>query len=351
MRRLTYKISGILFLVLFISLGQLIASEATKTISKSFDINGDTKIEIKNKHGNVVISRWDKNVVDLKVKIDAKGKTDAKTQKILDAIEIDISDRVSSGRLSFETEIGDISGNSSFSINYEVTMPYTNPLSVNHSFGNVFMGSHKGDLDVTVKHGQFQAEDLDNANIHIEFSYARCEVETLKSGKLDLAHSKMKVEDMGDVEINTQFSDLEIENAGSISLYAKHGKFEMENIRSFKGDIEFAGLDIGNLEESIFLGARHGNGINIEKVSNRFKNIEIEAEFSSIDINLESGAAATLDFELQFGNLKAYGDDINFDKVIKDQNSSSYKGYLVNSDASSSINVSTRHGNIRLDVD
>ncbi len=350
MRRLTYKISGIFILVLLASFSQLFAAEATKHIAKSFNINGDTKIEIENKHGNVVINKWSKNVLDLKVSIEARGKTDAKTQKILDAIDIDISDRISSGSLSIETEIGSMSGNSSFSVHYEITMPDTNPLSLTNSFGNLYMGSYEGDLDVIVKFGQFQAEDLNNANIRIEFSNARCEIEGIKSGKLDLRHSKMLLEDLGDLEITTQFSDLEIENAGSITMDAKHGKLKIENIKTFRGEIQFAGLNIENLEESIFLDAQHGNGISIENVSNRFKNIEIEGQFSSIDINIESGAVAQLDFELQFGNLKAHGEGINFSRVIKDHNTSKYEGYLGNSDATSSIKVRTKHGNIRLDV-
>lgn len=350
MRKLTYNISALFFLVLLTSFHQLFADEATKRIAKSFNINGDTKIEIKNKHGNVVINKWDKNVLDLKVSIEAKGKTDSKTQKILDAIEIDISDRISSGSLSIETEIGTINGNSSFSVHYEVTMPNTNPLSLTNSFGNLYMGSYEGDLDVVVKFGQFQAEDLNDANIRVEFSNARCEIEGIKSGKLDLRHSKMLVEDMGDLEISTQFSNLEIENAGSINIDAKHGNLDIENIKSFQGDIQFAGLKIENLEESIFLDTRHGNGISIDNVSNRFKSIEIEGQFSSIDINIESGAVAQLEFELEFGNLKAHGDGINFSRVIKDHNTSEYEGYLGNSDATSSINVRTKHGNIRLDV-
>ncbi len=351
MRRSIYKTSGICILLLLASLSQLFAIEATKRISKSFDINGDTKIEIKNKHGNVIIKKWDKNILDLKVSIEARGKTDAKTQKILEAISIDISDKISSGSLSIETKIGSISGNSKFSVNYEITMPDTNPMRLTNSFGNLYMGSYEGDLDVLVKFGQFQAEDLNDANVRIEFSNARCEIEGIKSGTIDLRHSKILLENLGDVEIISQFSDLEIQNAGAVNIDARHGDLEIENIKFFKGQMEFAGLNIENLEESMFLDTRHGNGIRIENVSNRFKNIEIEGQFSSVDINIESGAAAQLDFELQFGNLKAYGDGINFNRVIKDQNTSEYKGYLGNSNATSSIKVSTRHGNIRFDVD
>jgi hypothetical protein len=350
MKQQFYKISWSVLLVIFVANFLLAADDQQKVVSKSFNINGNTQIEISNFHGNVLIKRWDKNVLDLKVTIDAKGSNEEQTQKILDAIEISISDRISSGKLAIETEIGRIKGNSSFTVNYEVTMPDTNPLKLSNSFGNVYMGSHKGKLEINVKHGQFQAEDLDEADIEIGFAYARCEVESLKSGRLHLSHSKMMVEEMGDVEIFTQFSNLEIENAGSISLDGKHGEFEIENLRSFKGDIQFAGLKIENLEEALVLETRHGKGINIENISRDFKVIDIDADFSTVDINLQNGATAKLNFNLQFGNLRANGNGINFDKVIKDQTTSEYEGYLGDSNATSSIKVITRHGNIRFDV-
>ena len=345
-----YYSKVLLFLIILLVNVRLYADEQQKLVSKSFNISSNTEIKISNRHGNVIINRWDKNVLDLKVSIEVDSRTESKTEKVLDAIEIVITDRISSGRLSIETEIGNISGNSSFRVNYEVNMPDTNPLTLSNSFGNVYIGSYKGPMEIDVKHGQFQAEDLDKANIEIGFSYARCEVESLKSGKLDLSHSKMMVEHMGDVEIYSQFSDLEIENASSIILDGKHGNFQIENIKSFEGEIQFAGLNIDNLEESIVLETRHGNGINIDNISKSFRVIDIEGEFSTVDISLQNGSAARLNFYLQFGNLKAHGDGINFDKVIKDHTTSEYEGYLGSSTATSSVKINTKHGNIRFDV-
>ena len=117
------------------------------------------------------------------------------------------------------------------------------------------------------------------------------------------------------------------------------------------GDLQFSGLDIEYLSESLNLDTRHGDGIRIENVSNNFKKIDIESQFSSIEINLESGASAQLDFDLTHGNLRANGEGISFNKVIKDHTSSEYEGYLGSKNATASIRVLARHGNIRLKVD
>ena len=289
--------------------------------------------------------------MDLQVEIKVNGKSESKARKILDAIEIDISDRISSGSLSFSTEISKINGNSSFSINYEITMPNTNEFNLSNSFGSIYLGSHKGDLDIDLKYGQLIAEDLEKANIHISFSNAKCEIETLKSGSLDLRYSKLEIGNLEDVDISSQFSELEIENAGIVELNGRYGDFRIDNIKSLNGDIQFSGLDIDNIEESIILKTRHGGDIKLENISIKFKELDIESQFSTINIGVEKGLSAILEFDLEFGNLKAHGEGINFYKVIKENNRSEYRGYLGNENATTSIKVSTRHGNIRLNVD
>jgi hypothetical protein len=350
MKRSDYNKIFMVLMLLFLTAYFAEAEELTKRVSKSFNIKKDTKIEVSNKYGNIIIKRWDKSVFDLKVEIEAAGRNEAKTEKILEAIQIDVRDRISSGLLSVETEIGQISGNSNFSVHYEISMPATNPMKVSNSFGNIYMGSHDGDMDIVLKYGQLMAEDLKNADVRIEFSSARCEIESLSGGKLDLRYSKMEIENLGDMEIKSQFSELQIGNAGALSIDGRYGNFEIENLKSMHGDIQFSGLDIENLAGSIVLETKHGDGINLEKVSREFGKIDIEGQFSTININMENGATALLEFDLQFGNLKARGEGINFNSVIKENSSSEYSGYLGRADASCLVKVSTRYGNIRFEV-
>jgi hypothetical protein len=351
MKALYYKKAILILLIIFVSGNYLFAAEATKRVTKSFNIKSDTKIEVDNQFGNVIIKKWDQNVLELKVNIQVESKNDSRVQKMLDDIEIEITDRISSGSLSIVTEIDGNNQNSNFSINYEITMPDTNPLKLSNKFGNVYMGSYSGDLDVDVRFGQYQAEDLENATIRIEFSNAMCEIETLKSGELDIRYSKLTIDEVGDLEIESQFSDLEIANAGSLELDGRYGSFEIGSVKSLTGEIQFAGLNIENLAETIVLDTRHGNGIQIEKISNKMKKVDIEGEFSTINLSMESGTRSQLLFLLDFGNLKANGQGINFTKVIKEQSHSEYEGYLGSKDATATVKVDTKHGNVRFDVE
>ena len=47
--------------------------EKSKTISKKFNVNSNATVYIKNKYGNVNVTTWDKNTVEIDVKITVKG--------------------------------------------------------------------------------------------------------------------------------------------------------------------------------------------------------------------------------------------------------------------------------------
>lgn len=351
MKVLVYKKIWSIILLAVLSAGPLMAEESSRHIEQSFDIKSDTRIEVDNKFGSVVINNWDKNIVQLKVEIKANSNSESRVRDILDAIDVNITDRVSSGYLSFKTNIGSMKGKAGFSVNYEINMPAQNAVRLKNSFGNVFMESRQGELEAEVKYGQFQAEDLDNADVRVEFSPSKCEIETLKQGKIDLRYSKMDIDECGDIEISSQFSDLKIDDAGMLNVDSRYGSLKLGEVEGLRGDIQFSGVDISKLQKSIVLVSNQGNGLNIEQVSKDFEKIDIENQFSSISLRLPANVSSALHFELKFGNLKAYGDGINFTRVTKDMNSSEYEGYLGSKSGTSSVRVSNSYGNIKLKVE
>jgi len=350
MKALAYRLftTGVLF-VLFGA--QLFGADVSKQIAKTFALKSNTEVSIENKFGNIIINRWDKATLELKVNITVSSKSESSAQDILNGIDIKITDNISSGRLDIVTETNENKNEkSSFSINYEINMPGNVPLKLANSFGNLVMGSHTGPLDVTVKFGQLIAEDLANANIAVEFSNAKCEIETVSSGTVDLRFGKMMIGEVGTVKISSQHSDMNIGNAQNITLDGRYGNFEIEKVKNLKGNLEFAGLKIGKLEESIIINSKHGNGLALGEVASSFREISLESQFSPVDIALQAGTQAKLYFDLEFGNLKANGEGINFSKVIKEQTTSQYEGFVGKSTAAGLVKINSKYGNIRFDV-
>src|SRR5437763_1621081 len=71
---------------------QLQASdEYTKKISKSYDVNKDATLSVKNKFGKVHCENWDKNTISIDVTITVTASNQEKANKYFDKIRIDIT--------------------------------------------------------------------------------------------------------------------------------------------------------------------------------------------------------------------------------------------------------------------
>ncbi len=107
--------------------------EKSKTIKKECKVNADAKISIDNKYGNLNITTWDKNQVEIEVTITVKGDDLDSVEDKLSSINVDFE--ISSSLVYAKTKF-DKSRNSwslwkksnqiSYQINYNIKMPKTN---------------------------------------------------------------------------------------------------------------------------------------------------------------------------------------------------------------------------------
>jgi hypothetical protein len=154
-----------------------------KNISKSYTVSGDEKLSIENSFGDVAISTWDKNEIQVNIEIVVNAATDEKAQRMMD--EINVTDRRSGNEISFKTEIGNMGKMANgkrnkgsdderkFYIDYKIVMPSGNPLSVENSFGKINIGNFIGPVSLVSKFGQLNTGKLNNARtIHVEFGSA-----------------------------------------------------------------------------------------------------------------------------------------------------------------------------------
>ena len=124
--------------------------EKKKIVEKNYKVNATTKLRLENKFGKIKINSWEKNEFDIKVEVIGRGRSEERSQRILDAIDIDITE--GSTEIVFETEFSNNKSKNGegFEVNYTVYMPETNPLEIKNSFGDVTMGNRDNDLHVNV---------------------------------------------------------------------------------------------------------------------------------------------------------------------------------------------------------
>ena len=180
-----FKLATILafLLVPLLSIATGDDGEHRKNISKSYTVSGDEKLSIENSFGDVAVSTWDKNEIQVNIEIVVNASSDDKARQMMD--EISVSDRRSGNEISFKTDIGhmgkmgngkknrDGDDNRKFYIDYKIVMPSGNPLSIENSFGKINIGNFTGPVSLVSKFGELNTGRLDNARtIHVEFGSA-----------------------------------------------------------------------------------------------------------------------------------------------------------------------------------
>jgi len=84
------KTSLAIFILLFISITTLAQSKSTYTrdFKKTVDFKSNGRVEVKTINGNIQLTSWDKNSVQIEAEIKVKARSRREAEKILDKVEI-----------------------------------------------------------------------------------------------------------------------------------------------------------------------------------------------------------------------------------------------------------------------
>lgn len=108
-----YKITILTFLIPLITFGSIDKEkhEKTKIISKEYSVNADAKVAINNKYGDLNITSWNKNRVEIEVQITVKGDDLDEVESKLEAIQINFNTMrfgTVRNRLTIDTDYGSL---------------------------------------------------------------------------------------------------------------------------------------------------------------------------------------------------------------------------------------------------
>jgi len=182
-----------------------------KSVNKSYSVSSSDKLDIQNSFGSVEVHTWNKNEIKVDVEIEVSANTDALAQKIIDRITV--TDDKSGKNIYFKTTLKDMNnqkgGNrdekSTMSINYTISMPAGNPLTVKNEFGPTTIPDFNGDIDLTSKFGSLTTGTLSSIKgINVEFGKAI--LANISSAPVNIKFSKAVITKLsGAIKLNLEF--------------------------------------------------------------------------------------------------------------------------------------------------
>ncbi|MFT2007412.1 hypothetical protein ACMA1I_01950 [Pontibacter sp. 13R65] len=289
-------------------------SEKQRTVEKTYKVSNSDMLSIQNKFGKVHVNTWNRKEIRVVVTIISRASNEQKAQETLDNIRV--TESRDGKTIAWKTELAPVKvqGNNqrSFEINYVVSMPADNPLTVTNSFGDVYLASFKGKADITVKYGSLKTGQLSNASNSVKVAYGSANCGFINGGAVDIAYSSM----------------------------------DLEGTNGLQGSSKFSSMKIGSLHQDLDISLKHGS-LRVDNISKSVNRISVDGGFSPIALNFDDNSSFNFDVNVQFGNFNFDKNLVNVSSLEKSHTSAAYKGKYGNAASKASVNIVSKYGDVK----
>lgn len=273
---------------------------------KSFKLRTGMSVHIMNKYGNVNVLPWEKDSVRIEVSMSAQSKQAAKVVKILSSIDCEMiatANMVSARTVFYDNsttfwkDVVSYAGqvintNSNLQINYTVFMPVTVPVKIENKFGNIYMDSHRANVDITLSNGDLQARDF-SGKLKLKLDFGSASLQDADDADLNINYSDLTLQKVNTLNLNSRSSTFEIEDATVISIVSSRDKLNVRSCNTLNGDASFSRIRINTLETGCSVTAKYGE-LKLNSISRNFRSIYIKSEYTDVFLGVNSSSAYAL---------------------------------------------------------
>ncbi len=327
-----------------------------KKIEKQFDVTKNAALHISNRYGNVDITTWNQNRIEIEVTIITNGNNEQEVQNRLDEISVDFE--ATNTRVSAETTIankrsnwsfwGSKSGNVNMKINYLVKMPMSNSLDIANHYGVIGLNRLNGNATIACNYGSFIIGELNGESNTLHFDYTKgATIGYVKNATLEADYSEYIINKAEILIYKGNYSRAEFkEVSNSLDFNSAYGRIIVGDAKHVTGRSRYVTTSFGNILNSLDLNSSYGK-INVDLLSKNIHKVIIDAKYTSIDLTYDAGAAFDLSSTLSYANLKT-GDEIDFSVQSEQHNRSEYKGHHGRKNSGNSIQITSSYGGVKL---
>jgi len=326
--------------------------EKSKTISKSFTVNKNATLYISNKYGKVNVTTWNKNRIEIEVKITVKGNDLKNVDRKLSSINIlfEASNSLVEARTKIESSKSSWSwwgsSNINYKINYFVKMPVTNNADLNNKYGSIELDKLEGKANLNCNYGNIEVDQLLNDSNTINLDYCGdSEINFMKSGSINIDYSKLQIKESKSLSVNADYSTVKIGNANNLKFNCDYGSISINDVKNVLGSSDYTSIKIGTLKQNLKINTDFG-GVKIKNIAKGFENITIDGSYASIKLGTNNDNAFNFNIDLGYASFNYPENKIEFIKSIKKNTKKYYEGVFGKGDINSTITIKSRYGGV-----
>ena len=272
-----------------------------KEISRQFEVKPGVTIDLTNKYGQIVMGSWDKDSVDVKIRITAYGRNDDAVEKMMDRVDFDFSNTYSF--LTIETvfdrnkgffrdlinSVSDVSNSlintSRINVDYEIMVPENAIVELQNRFGDIYINQHAGKLEIDLSHGDFKASRLEGYT-DIRLSYGNAIIRNMQDGRVTLTGADLDLSKGSSVFVESSSSEIYIADASTLRMDSRNDRIKVDVASVFSIDGNFSNITLGNVYEKLDADMVYGD-LFCHQVATGFQSIRVAASSGNIDVNFD----------------------------------------------------------------
>lgn len=326
------RIAIMFVLTVFIGLTTFAKEKTEKVlVDKQFEVNKNALLQIDHKYGTVECKNWDKEAISVKVIAKVNTSNAEKAQKVFDAIIIHLDGNRSG--VSVESEFSNKlfnKGNNDLSIDFEIFMPTSVRLELDHQFGNAYIEVIDGDAEISSEYGSLEIDELNGESNSIEIGFGNANIGYLNAADFEIQYSNVDLGKSESLSIENEYSELSIGKVTTLEIENEGGDVEIGKVGTLSISSKFSDFKVGELSGSLEGETEYGS-LTVKNIRADFSNILVENSFGSVSLYFEPECTFEIVAELEYCTLN-YPDEISeFSKrIVSDGTDSYYEGTIGN---------------------
>ncbi len=326
-----------------------------RTFSRSMPASRGTRMEVRNKYGDVHVTNWNRDSVYVMAEVEAFAPNRSKLYKMFDGIKIEIRD--AGPVLAAETEFDQsitmllesfkgltekiIDYNSKVKINYFISAPAYADIKIDNQFGDIQMENNTGKVSVNLSNGNFKANRLNNLP-DFTMTFGKAEIAAVSDAKVNMTFSEAVIDAVNNLNVNSTSTKFNIKKAGRINVESRRDKFFLGTVDELAGTSYFTDYRTEQLEKGTDLTLKYGS-FDVFHVPAGFDKIGIRSTYT--DITIEFEPSASYSFEIRHTNAFVVIPERN-SKSRKEDVNTDRKEYLV----TGNVGNNTRSGMVTIEA-
>jgi len=320
-----------------------------KTIKKAYIVNSDAGIDISNSYGNVYVTTWaeDKIELDILIKV-SSDKEDWAIKKLNDIdVNIDALKSLVTAHTTFANGAGKSNTkNNSIEINYTIKIPKNGSVKISNNYGEVITTDLFAATNIRCKYGKITLGKLSGSTNSIDIEYcSKSAIDYVKTATIDADYSGLNVNDFGNVVLNADYTDVNFRNGDNLKYECSYGRLTYGKVNNLEGNGDYLTVNVGEVTNNLKVNTSYSK-ITVDNVSAKAGNIFVDSEYTTIGISYNPAYAFDFDIRLRYANLK-HGGDLEISSKQETNTSKSYEGFYKKSGVNK-VTIVSEFGNVNL---